>query len=249
MYAVATFPLIKRLPESVTQVWYADDTTALGPTADLRDELARLGPGYGYYPTPSKTWLVTKEECHADAISAFESTNVNITCAGRPHLGAALGTPSYTDQFVAERVDQWTSEVRLLSAIATTQPHATFVAFTHRLLSKWSYLSRTLPNLSYHLQLLKTPPNDADCNLFALPTRLGGLGLRNPVSMADMEHPSSKMISEPLVKLILEHTEYTHECQADQIAAKSTDRQLRCQLAAQSAEEVKPALSNSRRAM
>ena len=50
------------------------------------------------------------------------------------------------------------------------------------------------------------------------------------------------------MKLILEqHTEYTHECQADQIAAKSTVRQLRRQLAAQSAEEVKSTLSNSRR--
>ena len=208
MYAVATLPLIKRLPESVTQVWYADDAAALGHTADLRewwDELSRLGPGYGYYPKPSKTWLVTKEECHADAISAFEGTNVNITCAGRPHLGAARGTPTYTDQFVAERVDQWSGEVSLLSAIATTQPHAAFAAFTHGLSSKWSYLSRTLPNLSNHLQTLENiirsefipsltgnpPPNDADRNLFALPARLGGLGLRNPESMADTEHSSS----------------------------------------------------------
>ena len=77
---------------------------------------------------------------------------------------------------------------------------------------------------------------------------MGGLGLRNPESMADTEHSSSKLISEPFVKLIWEqHTEYTHECQADQIAAKSTVRQLRRQLAAQSAEEVKPTLSNSRR--
>ena len=154
------------------------------------------------------------------------------------------------------------SEVRLLSAIATTQPHAAFAAFTHGLSSKWSYLSRTLPNLSNHLQPLENiirselnpsltgnpPPNNANHNLFALPARLGGLGLRNPVSMADTEHSSSKLISEPLVKLILEHhTEYTHECQADQIAAKSTVRQLRRHLAAQSAEEVKPTLSNSRR--
>ena len=92
------------------------------------------------------------------------------------------------------------------------------------------------------------PPNDADRDLFALPARLGGLGLRNPVSMADAEHSSSSLISEPLVRLILaQHAEYTHECQADQIAAKSTVRHLRRRSAAQSAEEVKPTLSNSRR--
>ena len=32
MYAVATLPLIKRLPKSTTQVWYADDASALAPS-------------------------------------------------------------------------------------------------------------------------------------------------------------------------------------------------------------------------
>ena len=173
-----------------------------------------------------------------------------------------MGTHSYTDQFVPEKVDQWSNEVRLLSAIATTQPHAAFAAFTHGLSCKWSYLSRTQPNMSNHLQPLENvirlefipaltgnpPPSDADRALFALPARLGGLGLRNPVSLADSKHSSSKLISQPLVKLILEqHAEYTHECLGDQLAAKSVVHQLRRQLAAQMAEEVKPTLSNSRR--
>ena len=72
--AQCTLPLIKRLPDSVTQVWYADVATALGHTAELREWWDELGPGYGYYPNPSKTWLVTKEECHADAMAAFEGT-------------------------------------------------------------------------------------------------------------------------------------------------------------------------------
>ncbi len=37
MYAIATIPLIKRLPKSVTQIWYADDATALGTITGLRD--------------------------------------------------------------------------------------------------------------------------------------------------------------------------------------------------------------------
>lgn len=51
MYAVATIPLIESLPESVKQVWYADDASALGRVHELRawwDELATLGPSYGY---------------------------------------------------------------------------------------------------------------------------------------------------------------------------------------------------------
>ena len=138
---------------AVTQVWYADDASALGSVTGLHewwDDLSRMGPGYGYFPNPSKTWLITKETCILDAKAAFKGTDINITSAGRPHLGAGLGTPAYTDQFVTERVDQWCDEVRLLSAIATTQPHAAFAAFTHGLSSKWSYLSRTIPDLGGH---------------------------------------------------------------------------------------------------
>ena len=117
MYAVATLPLIKRLPKSVTQVWYADDASALGTISDLQEwwnELARLGPGYGYFPNPSNTWLVAKEGCYSNAATAFEGTNINVTSSGRPYLGADLGTAAYTDQFVTEKVAQWFYEVRLL---------------------------------------------------------------------------------------------------------------------------------------
>ena len=57
MYALATVPLILS-PDSVTQVWYADDATALGTVSDLRtwwDAIFEIGPGYGYYANPKKT--------------------------------------------------------------------------------------------------------------------------------------------------------------------------------------------------
>ena len=158
MYAMATIPLIKKLPETVTQVWYADDASALGSITNLCqwwDVLLRVGPSYGYNPNPSKTWLVTKREFLTNARSVFESSNINVTSVGRPYLGAALGTPEYVSQFVTEKVDQWSNELRVLSAIATTQPHAAYAAFTHGFSSKWSYLSRTLPNLSEHFQNLE----------------------------------------------------------------------------------------------
>ena len=66
-YALATKPLMNAvsadMPE-VKQVWYADDATAAGKIADLRSwwsKIATLGPAYGYFVNPSKTWLVTKD--------------------------------------------------------------------------------------------------------------------------------------------------------------------------------------------
>ena len=126
----------------------------------------------------------------------------------------------------------------------------------------WSYLSRTIPDLGDHflplenivrsefiLSLTGNPsPNDSDRDIFALPAKLGGLGLRNPMRAAEQEFSASMSISEPLVKLIMEqHSDHSYECVGDQVEAKLTIRQLRRQRDVQAAEDLKPTLSNSRR--
>jgi len=91
-------------------------------------------------------------------------------------------------------------------------------------------------------------PNDHDRDLFALPARLGGLDLCNPARFSNSEYSASKLISEPLMNLILEKcAEYTQECFTDQTAAKSTVYQLRRQQAVRATEKLKPTLSNIRR--
>jgi len=194
IYAVATIPLLLKLPDFVTQVWYADDATALGSVSSLRewwDVMARVGPQHGYYSNAAKTWILSKESCHADPISVFEGTNVNVTCSGRPHLGAPLGTQEYASNFVSEKVDQWAGDLRLLSAIATSQPHAALAAYSYGLYSKWSFLSRTTPQVNNLFETLENiirtkfipsltgqpPPSDSDRSLYTLPARLGGLGI------------------------------------------------------------------------
>ena len=110
MYAIATIPLISRLPASVTQMWYADDAAALGTVGELRnwwDNLTNLGPGFGYFANSTKTWLITKDSCLSRATAAFADTNVNVTSSGRPYLGAPLGSSEFTTAFVREKVDLW----------------------------------------------------------------------------------------------------------------------------------------------
>ena len=85
MYAVATIPLIKRLPNSVSQVWYADDAAALGSITELRKwwyNLVDLGQSFGYFVNSTKIWLVTKDYSLSSATAAFAGTNVNVTSSG-----------------------------------------------------------------------------------------------------------------------------------------------------------------------
>ena len=193
-YALATVPLITKLSDSVDQTWYADDAAATGRISCLRswwDDIVTHGPSFGYFANASKTWLVVKPTFRDKASAIFGDTNVKITCEGRPYLGSALGSRSYTDDFVTGKVEQWTKELKSLSKIATSQPHAAFAAYTHGMASKWSYISRTIPDITEHLQILedtirsefipsitgRSPPNDIVRNLMALPARLGGLGI------------------------------------------------------------------------
>ena len=242
MYSIATIPLIKKLKGHSKQIWYADDAAAVGKIADLRawwDQLTREGPDFGYYPNPTKTWLVTKEGCQAAGLSTFAGTGVNITPDGRPYLGAAVGSVKYVENYVESKVSSWLFNVCKLTTIAKTQPHAAYSALTHGLSSKWTYLCRTVPNISNFLKPLddalrtklfpaltgKPPPSDLECVLFALPARLGGLGITIPSKQADQEHLSSLLVTSALQDHIISQDEaYGYEVIAKQLESKAIVR-------------------------
>ena len=119
--------------------------------------------------------------------------------------------------YVRCKVALWAEELRRLSSIAETQPHVAYAALTHGLISKWMYLTRTVSNIGHLLQPLedvlrtqlipaltgRAPPSDSERELFALPARLGGLGLINPTSLSTTEYPASRKVTEPLCNLVL----------------------------------------------
>ena len=87
MQLIGAIPIIRSLPKNVKQAWYADDASASGSVCNLRawwDDPVSMGPAYGYHANAIKTWLITKDQHHQSAVSAFSGT--------KPHLGAALGT-------------------------------------------------------------------------------------------------------------------------------------------------------------
>ena len=242
MYALATIPLIKQLQGDSTQVWYADDAAAAGKISCLRDwwdKLSLLGPKFGYYPNPSKSWLITKESFLSDANTIFAHTGVNITSHGRPYLGAAIGTREFVASHVNSKVEEWISCIQHLTTIAKSQPHAAFSAFTHGLSSKWTYISRTTPNISDLLLPLdnairslllpeltgQPPPSDLLTRLFALPARLGGLGIKIPSMASEREYLSSIQATSALTnKILLQTDKYSEDTLIAQLHAKSLIR-------------------------
>ena len=101
MYALAVVPLINKLQQKHQQAqqdWFADDATATSTCQQLRawwDDLASLGPSFGYYSKAAKTSLVVKKEFVEEAERIFADTNISITSSSKRHLGAANGSQSF----------------------------------------------------------------------------------------------------------------------------------------------------------
>ena len=261
MYGLATLPLIRRLEGHCKQVWYADDSAAIGQVKQLRnwwDTLREEGPKFGYFPNPSKTWLVVKDP--QSSISAFENTGINITTEGRPYLGAAIGTEKYIEEHVKSKVAEWSANITTLSLFAKTQPHASYSALTHGLMSKWTYLSRVTPTIGHLLQPLdesiqtnlipaltgRPPPNTLETTLHALPARLGGLGISIPSKKADSEFCSSLTICAPLIDGIQSHDHvYRRETLNTQLDQKKNVRRMNNQANTSKANELKELLPNT----
>ena len=118
---------------------------------------------------------------------------LHITTEGHKHLGAALGSRSYFEEHVGEKVEDWVSQVMKLAEFAVSQPQASYAAFTFGRRHWWTYFLRRLPDIADLLEpleraisdvlipaLLEHQVTETERDLLALPVRMGGLGLVNP---------------------------------------------------------------------
>ena len=224
LYALSVQPLITGLQaaSTVKQCWFADDASGAGPAAEIKkwwDALISIGPDLGYFPNNKKCWIIVKPEKEKDIREIFRETEINITVEGQKHLGAAIGSQQYRDEYFSEKVSEWVSEVTQLAEFALTQPQACYAAYTFGLKHRWVYFLRTLPDINELLEPLERSINEVlipslfkhNCSelerdILALPVRLGGLGMGNPTNEASHEYTSSVKVTAPLVERIVSQT-------------------------------------------
>ena len=118
-----------------------------------------------------------------------------------------LGTEDIVRQYVSKQASEWAEQVVRLAKIAASQPQCAYAAFRRSLSSRWTYLARTVPNISDVLSPVESAipaltgqplPGDLERELFALPTCLGGLGLANPMEVGDDQYAASQKITAPI---------------------------------------------------
>ena len=148
MYALAVVLLIRHLHimvSDISQAWFADDASAVGSLSSLLtwwQHLSSAGPNHGYSTNAVKTALIVKPEYLCTAQAMFTETNMQITARGQWHLGAALGSRDFAEEFVAAKIESWAVEVSALAKVASSCPHSAYCAFTHGMVGRWIYLMR-----------------------------------------------------------------------------------------------------------
>jgi len=66
----------------------------------------------------------------------FEGSGIQVTANGQRHLGAAIGSRKFAEEYVAEKVKLWSEEICALSDFAQIHPHSAYTAFTHGVIHK-----------------------------------------------------------------------------------------------------------------
>ena len=196
------------------------------------------GPNYGYLVNSSKTWLIVKDPAKlALAEETFKDTGVQITCEGKRHLGAALGSKGFKKEFVSKKVGEWVKDIELLSTIAESQPQLAYAAFTKGLAHRWLYYMRTLEDVSEEFKALEdaitnkllpamtgnTTITRHERQVLSLPCRLGGLGIEDPAAISDQHYTDSLYANQPLIDTIFEQQ---NELSVETIAAQKKNKSL-----------------------
>ncbi len=161
-YSCSTMPLIHNLDQivkkistitknkdSLKQTWYADDAAAGGSLDAIHAwwrQLQEFGPRYGYYPKPSKTWLIVKpgkedraKELFLELCSLVDGeTTHNITTTGRKYLGSFIGTEEGKQTYIEKQIEGWTQDIEDLARIAMKEPQLTYAAFVFGVSKRWN---------------------------------------------------------------------------------------------------------------
>ena len=223
LYGLGIKPLTDNLSDTIDiekckQVWYADDSSSAGELNEMKkwwDKLCEMGPKYGYFPLATKTILIVKKEFETKAQQIFGESGVKISTRGERHMGAVIGSAEYKEEYVSLKVNKWVEDVEELANIAKDEPQATYASYTKAICHRWTYIQRTIPDIGCMFtplentireklipSLIGRKVSDIERRIIALPVRLGGLGIANPVTSAYHEYSASSYITQNLTEVI-----------------------------------------------
>ena len=149
-YGCAIMPLIQKLKNMTENVqeWYAGDASSFGKLTSLKkwlEILQKEGPAFGYFPEPTKSYLIVNEGYISQAKTLFGPQGVNVVSAHR-FLGSIIGSKELKSDYLRVKADEWSQSIQKIAEAAESYPHESLSAFTRSLQNEWGFLSRVLPD-------------------------------------------------------------------------------------------------------
>ena len=146
-------------------------------------------------------------------------------------------------------VDNWISEIEKLAEIALIEPHVAYSAFVHGYQHKFTFVMRTIPDISGHFKCLdevitkkliknifNRESSEVERKLFALPVRLGGLGILIPSEMCKIQYKNSIEVTKQLVTQVVNQLEFL---ELNEKKVKSVKNDIKTEKVRRNAEKLK----------
>ena len=128
-----------------------------------------------------------------------------------------VGSEIFKRKYVLDSIDKWIEELKVLSKIARVEPHLAYTAFVFGFKNKFTFIMRTIPNISEELKRLDKAIDEyllyyilngykftyTERLWFSLPPRLGGLGIIIPSEVSDTYYNNSKNVTAVLTNRII----------------------------------------------
>ena len=135
---------------------------------------------------------------------------------GHRFLGGFIGSCRERDEYVMSKVHRWVRYIDVLSEAASSQPQLAYAALSRSLQHEWTFLLLVVPQCGQLFEKLDlslfscflpamfgVEVSAVEQCLFALPLRLSGLGICNPVALASHLFDSSVGGTKHLVRSIV----------------------------------------------
>ena len=135
IYGIGVTPLINKLIDiivdehkvAVKLLPYVDDFWTTGELKTL--ELNEIGPKFGDYPEPTKFQLVVKPHTIKYVEEFFFGAKIKVASVDEKYLRGTIRISYFENIYFKENLNQWISELELLSKITTLEPKAAYCAF------------------------------------------------------------------------------------------------------------------------
>ena len=112
---------------------------------------------------------------------------------------------AHKEKYVSEKIIKWVEDVEELARLAVDEPQAVYSCYTKAISHRWSYVQRTIPGIRHLFipleeaikeklipAIIGRKISDVERKIFAVPVRMGGMNILNPVETAETEYESSR---------------------------------------------------------